>query len=146
LSVSFVNAVPVTDADLSLLLPLKEQLLWLNLGRTKITDEGLKVIAQLPALRQIHLNNTLIGDEGIRHLTSLTEVNYLNLVGTKLTDVGLTHLAAMKKLKNIFVYQTDVTAGGLKNLSSQLPSASVDTGGYTLPKLASDSVVYKRDI
>ncbi len=146
LSANFVNAVSVTDTDLALLLPLKEQLLWLNLGRTKITDEGLKVIAQLPALRQVHLNNTAISDAGLQHLTSLSELNYLNLVGTKLTDVGLTHLAKMKKLKNIFVYQTEVTSDGLKNFSSQSPNAVVDTGGYTLPKLASDSVVYRRDI
>lgn len=146
LSVSFVNAASVTDADLALLLPLKKQLLWLNLGRTRITDEGLKVIAQLPALRQLHLSNTMISDEGIQHLTPLAELNYLNLVGINLTDVGLTHLAKMKKLKNIFVYQTEVTADGLKNLASQLPNALIDTGGYTLPTLASDSVVYRRDI
>jgi hypothetical protein len=50
----------------------------------------------------------------------------------------------MKKLKNIFVYQTEVTAKGLQDLSAKLPDAHVDTGGYTLPQLVSDSVVFKR--
>lgn len=144
LSVSFVNARSATDADLQLLLPLKKQLLWLNLGRTEITDEGLKVIAQLSALRQIHFNNTSITDEGIKHLSPLTELNYINLVGTKITDTGLVHLTSMKKLKNIFVYQTAVTPKGLEDFSVKLPEARVDTGGYKLPQLASDSVVFKR--
>lgn len=144
LSVSFVNARSATDADLQLLLPLKKQLLWLNLGRTKITDEGLKVIAQLPALRQIHFNHTLITDDGVKHLSPLSELNYLNLVGTKITDAGLAHLSPMKKLKNIFAYQTEVTSKGLQDLSAKLPDAHVDTGGYTLPQLASDSIVFKR--
>lgn len=146
LSVSFVNVTSLTDADLQLLLPLKKQLLWLNLGRSKITDEGSKVIAQLPALRRIHFNNTMISDEGIKHLTPLTELNYLNLVGTKITDTGLSHLTSMKKLKNIFVYQTQVTAKGLQDLSSKLPEAILDTGGYSLPRLASDTIIFKRNI
>ena len=144
LSVSFVNARSATDADLQLLLPLKKQLLWLNLGRTKITDEGLKVVAQLSVLRQIHFNNTSITDEGIKQLSPLTELNYINLVGTKITDTGLSHLSALKKLKSIFVYQTAVTSEGLKDFSVKLPEARVDTGGYKLPQLASDSVVFKR--
>jgi hypothetical protein len=144
LSASFVNARSVTDADLQLLLPLKRQLLWLNLGRTKITDEGLKVIAQLPALRQIHFDHTLITDDGIKHLNPLAELNYINLVGTKITDEGLSYLSSMKKLKNIFVYQTAVTSKGLQDFSGKLPDARVDTGGYTLPQLASDSIVFRR--
>jgi uncharacterized membrane protein len=146
LSVTFVNARSITDADLSLLLPLKKQLLWLNLGRTKITNEGLQVIAQLSTLRQIHLDHTLISDEGIKHLMPLTELNYLNLVSTKITDRGLSYLSSMTKLKNLYVYQTDVTAKGLQDLSAKLPDARIDTGGYTLPQLASDTIVFKRKV
>ena len=146
LSVSFVNARSITDRDLQLLLPLKKQLLWLNLARTNITDEGAKAIAQLTALRQLHVNYTKMSDEGIKHLTALAELNYLNLVGTKLTDKGLSYLSGMKKMKDIFVYQTDVTAKGLADFTTKLPDTHVDTGGYLLPQLASDTIVFKRKI
>lgn len=146
LSVNFVNARSITDAELQLLLPLKKQLLWLNLGRTKIKDEGLKVVGQLAALRQLHLDYTMISDEGIKHLTALSELNYLNLVGTKITDQGLAHLSRLKNIKNIFVYQTQVTEKGLKDFSVKIPEAYVDTGGYTLPKLPSDTIIFKRKI
>ena len=146
LSANFVNARSITDADLQLLIPLKKQLLWLNLGRTKITNEALKVIAELTALRQIHVEHTLISDDGIKHLMPLSELNSLNLVGTKITDQGLSYLTPLKKLKTIFVYQTAVTAKGLQELSSKLPDTRVDTGGYTLPSLASDTVVFRRKV
>jgi uncharacterized membrane protein len=146
LSASFVNARSIADADLQLLLPIKEQLVWLNLGRTTIADEGLKVVAQLPALRQLHLDHTVISDEGIRHLTSLTELNYLNLAGTQITDKALSHLSALKKIKSIFVYQTAVTSKGVQDFLQEHHETYLDTGDYALPKLASDTIVYKRKI
>jgi uncharacterized membrane protein len=146
LSVSFVNARSVTDTDLQLLLPLTKQLLWLNLARTNITDEGAKTIAQLSSLRQLHVNYTKIGDDGVKYFTTLPELNYLNLVGTKLTDKGLSYLSGMKKMKDIFVYQTAVTAKGLSDFTTKLPDTHVDTGGYLLPQLASDTIVFKRKI
>lgn len=146
LSASFVNARSMTDADLTLLLPLKKQLIWLNLSRTKITDEGLKTVAQLPSLRQLHIDHTVISDNGVKSLTSLTELNYLNVVNTKISDHGLSYLSSLKKIRNIFVYQTQVTANGLKDFSTKVPDAHVDTGGYNLPQLASDTIVFKRRI
>jgi len=145
-SVSFVNARSATDAELELLLSLKKQLLWLDLGRTKITDEGLRSVAQLTALRQLRLEYTMISDNGIKNLASLPELNYLNLAGTKITNEGLAFLSELKKIKNIFVYQTGVTAKGLREFSLRLPNARVDTGGYVLPKLPSDTIVFKRKI
>jgi mono/diheme cytochrome c family protein len=44
----FTNASDVTDKDLSLLLPLKSQLVWLKLGNTKISDSALKPSANAP--------------------------------------------------------------------------------------------------
>jgi hypothetical protein len=146
LAANFVNARSMTDADLALLLPLKKQLIWLNLSRTKVTDEGLKTIAQLPSLRQLHVDHTTISDNGIKNLIPLNELIYLNLVNTKITDQGLSYLSSLKKIKNIFVYQTQVTAKGLQDFSAKLPDAHIDTGGYTLPQLASDTVVFKRRI
>lgn len=144
LSVSFVNARSVTDADLQLLMPLKTQLLWLNLGRTTVTNEGLKIIAQLSSLRQLHLGYTSVNDDGLKQLASLAQLRYLNLVGTPITDKGLAHLVALKKLQKIFLYQTQVTAGGIKDLATRVPALKIDTGGYALPALASDTVTFKR--
>ncbi|HZI25738.1 MAG TPA: c-type cytochrome domain-containing protein, partial [Chryseolinea sp.] len=119
LSVSFVNAQSATDADLQLLLALKDQLLWLNLANTRISNKGIEIIAQLKALRQLYLNNTQITDNGVKHLISLADLTYLNLVGTGISDEGLLYLSEMPKLKNIFVYQTKISANGVQLFSKK---------------------------
>ncbi|MBL0743532.1 c-type cytochrome domain-containing protein [Chryseolinea lacunae] len=144
LSVSFVNARNTGDADLQTLLPLKQQIVWLNLSRSKITDEGLKTVAQLSGIRQLQLEYTAVGDAGLNHLTSLEQLRLLNVVGTKVTDAGVASLSPLTNLKKLFLYQTTVTAEGIRKFQSSTPAVIVDTGSYQLPVLATDSVVYKR--
>jgi Leucine Rich repeat len=143
LSVNFINARSAVDQDLELLLPIKDQLLWLSLGRTKITDEGLRTIGQLTSLMSLNLEYTEIGDNGLQSLLPLKELTSLNLVGTKSGDVGLAHLAQLPKLKRIFLYQTNVTAQGVSEVVTRLPDLRVDTGHYQLPALVTDTLVFK---
>jgi uncharacterized membrane protein len=144
LSVSYVNDRKVSDADLRDLLPLAKQVVWLNLGRTKITNEGLKTVAQLTSLRQLHLEYTTIDDTGMKALSSLEQLRLLNLVGTNLHDEGLSNLAALKNLKKLFIYKTAVTPAAIEQFSQKTKGITLDTGSYRLPVLSSDSVVYKR--
>jgi uncharacterized membrane protein len=144
LSVSYVNDRKVSDADLRDLLPLTKQIVWLNLGRTKITNEGLKTVAQLTSLRQLHLEYTGIDDAGVKALLPLEQLRLLNLVGTNLHDEGLNHLASLKNLKKLFIYKTAVTPAAIGQFSQKTKNVTLDTGSYQLPVLSSDSVVYKR--
>jgi len=141
-SVSFVNARNATDKDLELLLPLKDQLLWLNIGRTRITDEALKIVGQLTNLTLLNLEYTAVQDIGLEKLLSLSKLTSLNLVGTKVGDPGISHLSQLKKLKKIFLYQTKITRDGIQNLSGKLPDVQIDTGSYELPKLTTDTLIF----
>jgi hypothetical protein len=94
----------------------------------------------------LHLNYTQITDTGVKHLISLGDLTYLNLVGTSISDDGLAYLSEMPKLKDIFVYRTKITAEGVQQFSKKSEGTRVDTGGYMLPKLASDTIVFKRSI
>ena len=143
LSVNFINARLTTDKDLQLLLPLKDQLLWLNLGRTKITDEGIKTIAQLTSLTTLNLEYTEIGDNGLTNLLPLKNLTTLNLVGTKSGDEGFVRLAQLPALKKIFLYQTNVTPRSVGEVMASIPGLSIDTGRYLLPVLVTDTLVFK---
>ncbi|MEO5979149.1 MAG: DUF2231 domain-containing protein [Chryseolinea sp.] len=143
LSASFVNARSLGDAELKLLLPIKDQLIWLNLGRTKITDAGVDVVAQLSGVNQLNLEYTSVSDQGIEKLKTLTSLNSLNLVGTNITDAGLSRLVEIKSLKKVFLYQTQVTANGVKDLLQQAPHIMPDTGSYILPARVTDTLVFK---
>jgi hypothetical protein len=143
LSVSFINAKEAGDNDLSLLLPLKDQLLWLNVGRTKITDQGLKTIAQLTNLTQLNLEHTAIQDDGLKQLTSLAHLTTLNLVGNGISDAGLMNVARLPGLEKIYLYQTDVTSEGVSTVLRGNSKIDLDTGGYIIPRLATDTMVFK---
>jgi uncharacterized membrane protein len=143
--INFVNKKTVTNEDLNSLLALKAQLLWLRLDGTTITDEQLAIISNLENLRWLYVNNTTISDNGLISLAKLPQVQFINLVNTAVTDKGLGNLASVEKLQKLFVYKTKVSAAGIESFRIHSPNVQIDTGGYSLPKRVSDSIVYKRE-
>lgn len=144
LKINFVNARAVSDEDLNTLLKLKDQLVWLSLDGTTVTDDQLAIIAKLENLRWLYLNNTKISDKGISAVVKLPELQFLNLVNTPVTDRSLNDLSAFKKLQKVFVYQTTLSSPALEAFRQRSPKVVVDTGGYSLPKLATDTIVFRR--
>lgn len=118
----------IDNSELSLLQPVDQQVAVLNLARTKVTDDGLKALENLPHLRKLHLENTKIGDAGLVHLKGLKSLEYLNLYGTQITDAGLTDLESLTNLRNLYLWRTKVTPEGVAKLHSALPKCDIDTG------------------
>ena len=118
----------VGDAALADLKPLTEQLVWLSLAGTAVTDAGLEALKAFKNLQILHLEKTSISDAGLAHLRGLPELRYLNLYGTKVTDQGLEHLKGLSKLKNLYVWQTSVTETGAGALGKALPSVNINLG------------------
>ena len=129
ISVNFSMAgAKAGDAQLEALKPLAEQLFWLNLGGTAVTDAGLKQLAGLKNLRRLHLEKTAVGDDGAAALGGLAELRYLNLYGSKVTDKGLGAIASLKKLENLYLWQTSVTDAGAGELQKALPKLKINRG------------------
>lgn len=129
LSVNFSLAgAKIDDAALESLKGVSDQLVWLNLANTSVTDAGLKALAGLKNLRRLHLEKTGVGDEGLASIKGLGELQYLNLYGTKVSDKGLANLAGLKKLKNVYLWQTSVTDGGAADLAKALPGLYINRG------------------
>ncbi|HEX9511742.1 MAG TPA: c-type cytochrome domain-containing protein [Puia sp.] len=140
LSVNFVNAVGITDKDMALLLPLRRQLLWLRLGDQPIGDSAMTTIASCKALTVLHLNNTLIGDRGFTQLASLPELRFLNLCGTNITAEGVRSLQRLKHLRSVFLYRTKCSSSDYLSLKKNFQDVSLDTGGYSVPFAAWDTI------
>jgi hypothetical protein len=129
ISVNFsLVGAKIDDAALESLKGVAEQLVWLNLANTGVTDAGLKVLAGFKNLRRLHLEKTGVGDEGLASLKGLAELQYLNLYGTKVTDKGLAIVAGLKKLKNVYLWQTAVTDAGAADLAKALPGLYINRG------------------
>jgi hypothetical protein len=126
LRVDFLTGVSkCTDDKVAALLPLKEQIAQLDLGRTAITDGALKTVGQLSRLASLDLRQTKVTDAGLEALTGLKNLQTLNLYGTEVTDAGLAHLAAIKSLKQVFLWGSKATEGGAGKLKAALPAVQV---------------------
>ena len=128
---------------MQLLLPLKEQLIWLKSGNTSITDSALQIISQCTNLMRLQLDHTKITDKGLTHLESLQHLRYLNLVGTGVTAKGVMQLKNLKELQSIYLYQTAVAKSDWEYLKKAFPKTLVDPGGYTVPFLVTDTIEVK---
>ena len=88
-----------------------------GLGYRKITDEGLKELAPLRGLSDLHLHNTSIGDAGLKGLAPFKNLLYLGLDSTRITDEGLKELAGHEKLLELSLANTAITDKGLKEIA-----------------------------
>ena len=110
------------------LLPLADQIAWLDLGRAQVNDSTLAALANLPHLTRLHLEQTPITDDGLAHLKGLQFLEYLNLYGTTVSDAGLTHLADLPALRALYLWQTQATEAGVQRLQQTLPNLDVNLG------------------
>ena len=139
LMVSFVTADSVTDSDINLLLPLQQQLVWLKMGSTQITDSALLIISKFKNITRLQLDHTNISDTGLAHLRTMTSLQYLNLVGTKVSAQGVKSLSQIKSLRSVYLYQTLIKSSEWAALKNSFPNVQIDSGGYSVPIFVSDT-------
>ncbi len=140
---NFVTDSVIDKTDLQLLLQLKQQLIWLKLHNTSINDGALASIAQLTNLTRLDISNTFITDKGLPMLAANTNLQSLNLVGTKVTATAIVQLKGLNKLQSLFLYQTRCTSKDWKTLQTIFKKTIIDTGGYFVPLLATDTSLVK---
>jgi mono/diheme cytochrome c family protein/uncharacterized membrane protein len=128
LEVSAVNARTFNDTQAGTLPKLSNQIVWLKLGDTEVSDATLAQVAKLKNLQKLHLEETKITDTGLKQLKGLANLEYLNLYGTAITDAGLAELAGIKNLKTVYLWQTKVTEQGIANLKKAMPKLEVVGG------------------
>ena len=146
LSANFVAIESFTGKDLQLLEAVKKQLIWLKLGNIAVTDADLSTIGKLTNLRMLYLQKTKITDQGLVQISNLRELQYLNLGGTNVTAKGVEQLKGLKNLRQLYLFQTAIERDDLDKLRKLFSNTIIDTGGYEVPKLVSDTMVLKAPV
>jgi len=141
LKANFITVDSITTNDIALLLPVKKQLVWLNLGGKKLPDTILATISQLTNLSRLQLDYTAITDKGLASLQSLVNLQYLNLVGTNITIQGVMQLKTLPRLQAIYLYKTFISSSDWQTLKNTFPRVTLDTGGYYVPILETDTTI-----
>jgi len=144
LMISFTGSQKVTDDQINSLADIKEQLVWLNLSHTQITDEQMEAVSRLGNLRVLYLNNTEISDKGLAKISALSKLRWLSLVGTRISDKSIPTFEELKNLAALFLYQTAVTTEALAEFATGHADVRLDTGNYRLKQLPTDTIVYRK--
>jgi hypothetical protein len=106
-------------------------------------DTSLAMIAQLTNLTRLQLDNTPVTDKGLASLQTLNNLQYLNLVGTNITAQGVMQLKSLPQVQAIYLYKTFIRASDWPLLKNNLPKVTLDTGGYKVPFLETDTMIVK---
>lgn len=85
-------------------------------GQT-IGDEDIAALARLTSLKRLYLGRTDITNEGVRHLRGLRNLEVLFLDRTQIFDDGLAHLKELKNLRELSLQETKVVGPGLAHLT-----------------------------
>jgi uncharacterized membrane protein/mono/diheme cytochrome c family protein len=140
LRVSALNKPDFSLADTLLLAPLAKHIVDLDLSGTRVDDSIYTYLGNLPNLTVLNLAHTDITDRNIEKLAGLSHLKRLNLTFTGVTADLLPKLEQFAALEEIFVFGTALPAGGPQRLKNG--TITVEYGGYDLPAIASDSIVY----
>lgn len=143
LTVSLVTAGKGADSLILLLEPIKKQLVWLRLDDSDVSDQGMNTISKLSGLTRLSLTNTKVTDEGVAKLTGLKELQTLNLVNTPVTENGVLQLKSLDQLRAIYLYKSGVDKSKWQDLKSAFPKAVLDSGGYIVPTLPTDTMLVR---
>lgn len=143
LAVNFVTVDSVTAEHTQLLQQLSNQITWLRLGHTKINDSVMTVVGKLPFLTRLFLNNSNATDRSLMCINNLSKLQYLNVSSTAVTAKGIGSLSGLKNLRQLYLYQNGIGADDLVSLKKIFPLALIDTGGYTVQFLPTDTIIVK---
>ena len=124
------------------LVSLQQQVVDLSAEDMILSDTLLSAIGQLRNLRKLNLANATFEEDELE--LTFPELRHLNLKGTPVSDKTLAKIADLKKLQKLYLYKTPAVGGRLAELSAAVPKLEIDTGGYVLPVLATDTLVYRR--
>ncbi|WP_026810466.1 c-type cytochrome domain-containing protein [Arenibacter latericius] len=139
--VSCINMPSFSDDDIKLLNSVKQQIVYLDLGSTEVTDAIFEHIATFPHLTTLNLSHTNITGKNIEKLAPLEHLRTLNLTHSKFNGEHLSNITSFKHLKNLFLFNSLVKQPESKN--EDLPNGlNIDYGNYHLPKIATDTIVF----
>ena len=91
----------------------------LNLAYTSVSDAGFERLSGLRHLRGVILGETRVTDRTLAHLAKhAPELTLLSVEGAGVTDAGLAEIARFERLQTLILFGADITDAGLRSLET----------------------------
>ena len=141
LKVSCINLPSFQDSDWRILESVQSRIAYLDLTGTQVTDAVVEQLTALPNLTVLKLNSTGITGNSLKKLaqTKNLKLLYLNKTGINLSQIQA--LGSSKSLQKVFAFDTPASRELATSGKAIFPFI-LEAGSYSLPKLATDSIVY----
>ena len=125
---------------------LKDQLVLLKCSFAREGDALVTAAAACPRLVRLWLDHTAITGANLAELRTLGNLKYLNLTGTGIGASDVAKLKGAPKLAELYLYQTKVGRADWAALQRDFPRVSMDTGGYAIPFLTTDTAIVREPV
>lgn len=145
LEMSLINVPELSVSMLRKALPLKHHVVWMNLSGHHLEDTHLDEIVQFIGVTDLNLSGCILPPGGLQHLSALSKVQILNLTGTEIREEQIEVLSSWPHLRKVFTYQSGFSPESVYSFSQAHPGVTVDTGGYRLPVVSRDTIVFRRN-
>ncbi|HQR92473.1 MAG: hypothetical protein B7Y15_05670 [Bacteroidetes bacterium 24-39-8] len=144
LTANFVNLTSLDASGIDALLALKQQLIWLKMPKMQLASADWKKLSALTNLRKLDLSYSNINQEAITSFITMKSLFYLNLVGTKVNGTALIALKELPELRELYLSGTKIATADFETLKKTLTKTTIDTGGYQVVTLATDTTLIKK--
>ena len=104
-------------------------LAWLDLSLTSVGDDGLAAIKDCRKLKQLFLEGTKVTDASLPLIGGLTDMEELDLSAVRVSDESLAALATLKKLKVLYLTNSPVSDKCLVHLKGLKSLETLETTG-----------------
>ena len=94
-----------------------------------VTDEGLAAIKGWKRLKRLNVHGTKISDTTLEHISGITTLEYLNIGSAMITDVGLERLTSLPNLKELTMGGNELGDAGLQALRQMPGLTYLDLNG-----------------
>jgi hypothetical protein len=128
LTVHFYGKEMYSAKALEELLVIKEQIVNLSLARMPVSDDQIKIIAQMPNLAKLNLNYTNITGKGLEQLANLKNLQELALSGTAVKVSALENVLVLPQLKSVYVWNTSIDSAQLTAIRTRFSKVRIETG------------------
>jgi uncharacterized membrane protein len=138
LSVNILNK-NLDDKTWKSLESIAENIIFLKSNKAIISKNGWSALGKMKNLRSLYLNNSKAQNQDLSQISGLVNLSILNISGTEIDAKGIESLKSMKSLQKIYVFESKIGKNDFKTIQAFLPKVKIDTGGYDVPTLLTDT-------
>ncbi|MBN8854586.1 MAG: chitobiase/beta-hexosaminidase C-terminal domain-containing protein [Sphingobacteriales bacterium] len=131
IAVDFFGAAFYKPDQLKELLPVKTQLVSLNLAKMPVTDDELSTIGEFANLRELDLSFTKVTGRGLAALGKLQHLKRISLTNTAVHRDDVQKLLTLKELREIYVWNSGLSYAEAAEIKKKYPLLDIQTGART---------------